>query len=407
MNPSYTNPVDGTNAGGTKPQVSGGSVPVQSAAQQVGTDDNSIPVQPAAQQTGTGGDPVVQSAAQTQQAGNVRSVGGSVDGAGATFASLVSPVTSVAPVGATPMPTSSFSQNIPLSSGTGDIILGGGTPEKKSRKGLIALIVAVVLLILVGGGILLWQSGAFGGGDKPSAELTTKLREVINYMYSGEESDAPLAEIPEDAEFKFVTEFNSDDYASRSEYFEKAMTLQDEAMGLLLDNGNDARSSYNALLTDAGLRLDRISLVAMTDALPVEDLEESYMGSVPIVELKKEIDERYGELVKNENEDVKFYGQAYVDFLNMRVDEFVLISQNNCSNYISDWGDLDGLEECPNLETFIEKLRVIENTQGKAELQGKADYNPSTEKRMADEMIKGDTNRLIEIYKQLNMELSK
>lgn len=367
MNPSYTNPTDDANAGGTNPV----SPPGVSTPEQVA---------PSGVVSGQGAQGV-----QNGQPGQ------------ATPASVASmPATPVSP-----SPMSAMPQNMPITSGTGDIILGGSAPEKKSRKGLIALIVAAVLLVLVGGGLLLWQSGVFGGGNKPSAELTSKLREVINYMYSGEESDAPLAEIPEDAEFKFVTEFNSDDYASRSEYFEKAKTLHGETMEVLLNNKSDAKSNYNALLTDIELSLNRVTSIAMIDGISVEDLKNNYSRLVSSDELNKKIDEHYKELLSSNNEDLKFYGHAYIDYLKMKNEEMALILSNNCLDYVDDLDEFDGLERCANSEKLFEALEEIENKKGTL------GYTPSSGKWMADEMVNSDIESLISSYKQLDMELNK
>lgn len=91
------------------------------------------------------------------------------------------------------MPLNGGVMQQPISSGTGDVILGGGTPKKKPRKGVIVLIVLVVLLVLAGVGYLLWQNGVFGGGgnsqqDAQTTDVRTAYNGYVNYVLYGENS---------------------------------------------------------------------------------------------------------------------------------------------------------------------------------------------------------------------------
>ena len=395
MDPSYNNLGGNNNPGGATPGV--GDVPTGSG----------VPVS---------GAPVSGASASGASASNGAPASGApLGGAPLGGAPLGGAPLGGAPLGGAPLGggplgsnmlmggASMKNRNAPISSGTGDIVLDDSGDGRGSHKGVVVLIVLVVLLALVGGGFLLWQSGASGGGgvSKPSAELVPELKKIVNYMYLGEQSEADLAEIPDDAEFRFETIFYSGSLADRTGYFETALNLQAEAMDTLLNNENDVAGSYNTLLTDINMRLNRVSAVAMTNGLSVAELRDGYVDidSVPV--LKKTVGERYESLLNSDNEDLEFYGQAYVDFLNMWIDEFALIEQNDCLNYATDLEDFNGLEECPTYEELAEAIEALEDKKGKL------GSTPSEEKDMADGMIEGDINNLIWDYKQLSTELSK
>lgn len=311
-------------------------------------------------------------------------------------------------------PVASVPQQPIMSSGEGDVILGGGVPEKKSRGGVIALIVLIILVALAGGGYALWQSGVFGGESnesvapvqqtepiQPSADLTVELRKSINYMYSGEQSDAILTNIPDDAEFKFETEFASDNLAGRTEYFETAMKLHNNAMDALLGNDSDAESALNTTLTGIGYSLGRVSAVAKIEAVSMGGLAEDYAQYNSVPRLKKIVEERYGGLLDSDIDGLEFYGQAYIDFFDMRAEELALIVQNGCLEYVYDWGDFTSLTTCPNIEQFIGKIKDLEM------VKGELGFTPDNEKDMADDMIEGDIKSLVENYKWINTELNK
>ena len=99
-------------------------------------------------------------------------------------------------VGSSPIPQQQIPQQPmnsqqPISSGTGDIVLGGADSNKKSRKGIVILIILVAFLALIGGGILLWQNGVFGGSGSSQlqvANLEEKFNSYIDYVLYGEDS---------------------------------------------------------------------------------------------------------------------------------------------------------------------------------------------------------------------------
>lgn len=324
------------------------------------------------------------------------------------------PVQTMPPQSAPTMPTQPMTSATqqPIMSSSNDVVIGGGAPEKKSHGGMIALIALAILVLAGGAGLILWQSGVFGGGNsvtpvqqpdpyQPSADLAVDLRKTINYMYSGERSDAVLADIPNDVEFKFEKEFYSDNVATRSEYFKTAMTLHNNAMDTLLDNKSDAESVLNTTLTDIGYSLGRVSAVAKIEAVSMGSLAEDYAQYNSVPRLKKIVEERYGGLLESDIDGLEFYGQAYIDFLDMKVDEIALIVQNDCLSYVSDWESFEGLSSCPNLENFVEKVKTIEAKKGKL------GFTPSNEKGMADDMIESDIRNLTESYRRLNTELNR
>ena len=138
-----------------------------------------------------------------------------------------------------------FEQQIaqqPISSGEGDIYLGGDS-EQKSKKGLVIGVVLIIILAIVAGIVaVLMNSGMFTKTEQQKeSDLATAYNSFANYVLYGEESTEKVDfnEIGYSAPY-----FESLAYNERGEYIEKARVKYNELKKIYndyldLDNKTD------------------------------------------------------------------------------------------------------------------------------------------------------------------------
>ena len=114
----------------------------------------------------------------------------------------------------------------PISSGEGDIYLGGDS-EQKSKKGLVIGVVLIIILAIVAGIVaVLMNSGMFTKTEQQKeSDLATAYNSFANYVLYGEESTEKVDfnEIGYSAPY-----FESLAYNERGEYIEKARVKYNE-----------------------------------------------------------------------------------------------------------------------------------------------------------------------------------
>ena len=177
-----------------------------------------------------------------------------------------------------PSYNNSFGNGMPVSYGTGDIILAPDDDSSgKPRKGLvIALVVLVVLLVGAGVGFAAWRGMRGGegsgesGGNVALSEVEEKFNIYANYMISGEAKTDPVeGEYDEDSEYAFEKAINTLDTGFLGEaegYWKEFLEFYDDQeeellYGVILQN--DVMSFFTQLYGGANLSDEELMRVSV------------------------------------------------------------------------------------------------------------------------------------------------
>ncbi|MBO4813148.1 hypothetical protein J5491_03320 [Candidatus Saccharibacteria bacterium] len=178
---------------------------------------------------------------------------------------------------------SQVNMGMPISSGTGDVVVGGSQKQNRKKMLLVGGLIALVVLIVVGlvvsvalGG----KTGSGGGGQAGSQGLKGAFNSYANYVMFGKDSDEDLTEDEmneygvyfvslgkdETALYKYTNEVNrkfdvlknslsgDDPYwslalSNLSDYFQKYPNVQPLTVGEITDAFNKSgRSGAEALI---------------------------------------------------------------------------------------------------------------------------------------------------------------
>lgn len=220
---------------------------------------------------------------------------------------------------------------VPISSGTGDIVLA---PEKKSHKGVI---IALVLAVLIIGGLfavvfLTRSSGNANVGN--NAKLA--FNKYANYILYGEDSDKALEGEYDDGKNYMIDELDLSDEDAVERFFSKADDLWGQFDASLSDTNNNTSETVADYYGNYYL----ISLIYRLDD-GFEKALDLRLESAGEAAAKEEVTARYKNFVNSNYAPVKEYGQKMVDYYNLYVEDVAnminagCFTETGCVNYDS------------------------------------------------------------------------
>ena len=130
---------------------------------------------------------------------------------------------------------------MPISSGAGDVVIGGGQKQNQKKVLLVGGLIALVVLIVVGlivGIVFSGGSGSGGGGQAGQAGLKGDFNNYTNYVMFGEDSNDDVT-VDQLSEFSVYFDNLLDDEAALTKYIVEANKKFDALKNSYPDDGEN------------------------------------------------------------------------------------------------------------------------------------------------------------------------
>lgn len=245
---------------------------------------------------------------------------------------------------------------VPISSGTGDIVLA---PEKKSRKGVIIALIVAVLIIggLFAAVFLMQRNGSGSVSISKNAELA--FNKYANYLLYGEDSDAELnEERSEDTEDYMVNNLiadedtdNSGSGISPSVFFSKAEQL----WNTFYENLSDSELAQLGSILDVYKEDFEFTKIFITNTVLDDENFVVQFTTMDKTSLSKWINEHFADFVKSSYAKIREYGENGIRYYNLYAE---YLEQAKLAGCLSEGGGL--VIPCEGLSTIGMSDEMIE-----------------------------------------------
>lgn len=224
---------------------------------------------------------------------------------------------------ATPAPD----PNHTASTATGDIVLQKSPAPSQTKSKLPLIIAAIAAILVVGAGIFILVANPFANNSNNSTNTSTvaSFNKFINYLYDGSTATGYNADAYVDnASYKFEEMLNSNDQATRTEYF-------NVAQGLLNDASFPESQTIRELAAQIRTDLEFLKNLASIKELTNEEIVAYYFKHTP-QQTKQYVQSHYATLSSSSHTLTQQYAQGVSAYQSWLVDFLAYLSNNGCIN---------------------------------------------------------------------------